>query len=43
MVLCMPTRLNHDHGDGGVVDILAMDTYSVVDVCMPVFMGEASN
>jgi hypothetical protein len=24
----MPTWLNHDYGDGGVVNILAVDTYS---------------
>jgi hypothetical protein len=27
----------------GVVDILAVDAYSRVDVCIPIFMGEASN
>jgi hypothetical protein len=43
MELCTPTRLNHDYGDGGVVDILAVDGYSRVDVCMPIFMGESSN
>jgi hypothetical protein len=25
----MPTWLNHDYGDGGVVHMLAMDAYSV--------------
>jgi hypothetical protein len=39
----MPTWLNIDYGDVGVVDILAVDTYSGVDVCTPIFMGEASN
>jgi hypothetical protein len=39
----MPTWLNHDYIDGEVVDILAVDAYSGVDVCMPIFMGEASN
>jgi hypothetical protein len=39
----MPTRLNHDYGDGRVLDILAVDAYSGVDVCTPMFMGEASN
>jgi hypothetical protein len=39
----MPTLLNHDYGDGGVVDILTVDAYSGVDVCTPIFMGEASN
>jgi hypothetical protein len=41
--LCTPTWLIHDYGDGGVVDILAVDTYSRVGVCMPIFMGETSN
>jgi hypothetical protein len=41
--LCMPTWLNQDYGDGGVVDILVVDAYSGVDVCTPIFMGEASN
>jgi hypothetical protein len=41
--LCTPTWLNHDYGDGGVVDILPVDAYSGVYVCMPIFMGEASN
>jgi hypothetical protein len=27
----------------GVVDILAVDTYSRMDVCTPIFIGEASN
>jgi hypothetical protein len=43
MELCTSIWLNHDYGDGRVVDILAMDTYSGVYVCMPIFMGEASN
>jgi hypothetical protein len=43
MELCTPTWLNHDYGDGGVEDILAMDTYSRVEVCTPIFLGEASN
>jgi hypothetical protein len=41
--LCTPTWLNHDYGDGGVVDILAVDAYSRMDVCTPIFMGESSN
>jgi hypothetical protein len=41
--LCTPTWLNHDYRDGGAVDTLAVDAYSGVDVCMPIFMGEASN
>jgi hypothetical protein len=28
MELCTPTWLNHDYGDGGVVDILVVDAYS---------------
>jgi hypothetical protein len=43
MELCMPTWLNHDYGDGGVVDVLEVDTYSGVVVCTPIFLGEASN
>jgi hypothetical protein len=43
MELCTPTRLNHDYGDGGVVDILVVDTYSRVEVYTPIFLGEASN
>jgi hypothetical protein len=42
MELCMPTWLNHDYGDGGVVGILAMDAYFGVGVCMPIFLDEAS-
>jgi hypothetical protein len=41
--LYIPTWLNHDYGDGGVVDILVVDAYSGVDVCTPILMGEASN
>jgi hypothetical protein len=43
MELFTPTWLNHDYGDGGDVDILAMGAYSGVEVCMPMFQGEASN
>jgi hypothetical protein len=43
MELCIPTWLNHDYGDGRVVDILVVDAYSGVKVCMPIFLGEASN
>jgi hypothetical protein len=32
MELCIPIWLNHDLGDGGVVDILAVDAYSGVEV-----------
>jgi hypothetical protein len=43
MELCTPTWLNHDYGDGGVVDILAVDVYFKVEVCMPIFLDEPSN
>jgi hypothetical protein len=36
--LCMPICLNHDHGDGGVVDILAVDAYYRVEVCTLIFL-----
>jgi hypothetical protein len=39
----MPTWLNYDFRDGGVVDILAVDAYSGGEVCTPIFLGEASN
>jgi hypothetical protein len=34
----MPIWLNHDHGDGGVVDMLAVNAYSRVKVCTPIFL-----
>jgi hypothetical protein len=40
--LCTPTWQNHDYGDGGVVDILAVDANSGVELCTPIFLGEAS-
>jgi hypothetical protein len=40
--LCTPTWLNHDYGDGGVVDILVVDAYSGVEVCTLIFLGEVS-
>jgi hypothetical protein len=43
MELCTSTWLNYDYGDGGVVDILVVDAYFGVDVCTPIFLGEASN
>jgi hypothetical protein len=43
MELDTPTWLNHDYGDGGVVDIFAVDAYFRVEVCTPIFLGEASN
>jgi hypothetical protein len=39
MELCKPTWLDHDYGDGGVVDILVMDAYSEVELCTPIFFG----
>jgi hypothetical protein len=33
----MPIWLNHDYGDGGVVDISAVDAYSGVEVCTSIF------
>jgi hypothetical protein len=42
MELCTSIWLNHDYGDGRVVDILAVDAYSKVEVCTPVFLGGAS-
>jgi hypothetical protein len=41
--LSTPTWLNYDYGDEGVVDILVVVTYSGVEVCTPIFLGEASN
>jgi hypothetical protein len=43
MELCTLTWLNRDYGDEGVVDILTVDVYSRVDICTPIFMGEAIN
>jgi hypothetical protein len=37
MELCTPTWINHDYRDGGVVDILTVDTYSEVELCTPIF------
>jgi hypothetical protein len=34
--------LSHDYGNGGVVDILAVDTYSRMELCTPILLGEAS-
>jgi hypothetical protein len=39
----MSTWLNHDYGDRRVVDILAVDAYSGVEVYTPLFLGEARN
>jgi hypothetical protein len=42
MESCRPTWLNHDYGDGGVVNILTVNVYSGVEVCTPIFLGEGS-
>ncbi len=34
--------LSHDYGNGGVVDILAVDAYSGMELCTPILLGEAS-
>jgi hypothetical protein len=39
----MPTWLNYDYRDGRVVDILEVDTYSRLEVCTLIFLGEATN
>jgi hypothetical protein len=38
MELCTPIWLNHDHRDGGVMDISAVDAHSGVDVSTPIFL-----
>jgi hypothetical protein len=42
MKLCTSINLNHDYGAVGVVDISAVDACSGVEVCMPIFLGEAN-
>jgi hypothetical protein len=42
MELCTPIWLNHDRGDGKVVDISVVDAYSRVEVCMPIFLVHKS-
>jgi hypothetical protein len=34
--------LSHDYGNGGVVDISAVDAYSRMELYMPILLGEAS-
>jgi hypothetical protein len=34
--------LSHDYGNGGVVDISAVNAYSRMDLCTPILLGEAS-
>jgi hypothetical protein len=42
MELCMSIWLNHDYGDGRVVDISAVDAYSVVEVANIFSLGSKS-
>jgi hypothetical protein len=34
--------LSHDCGNGGVVDIPVVDAYSIMELCTPILLGEAS-
>jgi hypothetical protein len=34
--------LSYDFGNGGVVDISAVDVYSVMELCTPILLGGAS-
>jgi hypothetical protein len=34
--------LSHDYGNGGVVDIWAVDAYFGMELCTPILLGEAS-
>jgi hypothetical protein len=34
--------LSHDYGNRGVVDISVVDTYSRMELCPPILLGEAS-
>jgi hypothetical protein len=38
----MHANINHDYGDVKVVDISTVDAYSGVELCTPIFLGEAS-
>jgi hypothetical protein len=42
MELCTPIWLNHDYGDGGIVNISTVDAHSKVEVCTPMVLGGAS-
>jgi hypothetical protein len=33
--------LSHDYGNGRVVDISAVDAYSVMELCTAILLGEA--
>jgi hypothetical protein len=39
----MPTWLNDDYGDGGTVDIMAVDAYSRVELCTLIFLVRLAN
>jgi hypothetical protein len=34
--------LSHNYGNEGVVDISAVDTYSGMELCTPILLGETS-
>jgi hypothetical protein len=34
--------LSHDYRNGGVVDILVVDAYAGMELCMSILLGEAS-
>jgi hypothetical protein len=34
--------LSHNYGNGGVMDISAVDAYSRMDLCTPILLCEAS-
>jgi hypothetical protein len=34
--------LSHNYGNEGVVDISAVDTYSVMELCTPILLGGTS-
>jgi hypothetical protein len=34
--------LIYDYGNGGVVEISAVDAYSEMELCMPILLGKAS-
>jgi hypothetical protein len=34
--------LHHEYESGAVADISVVDAYSEMDLCMPIFLGEAS-
>jgi hypothetical protein len=34
--------LSHDYGNEGVVDISVVDTYSIMELCMPILLSVTS-